>query len=129
MNKIVPVLLIFLLLVACSGKPGDAQIENALNQKMTEFGLDKGFKIKNLKRTNGFEENKNTYIADVSYEIEYIKSGFTMPLYEKFVAFVNHLQTKVENPDKPGLNMITPTCHLHSKITMIKTDNGWMMKW
>jgi hypothetical protein len=60
----------FFLLVACSSKPSDADLKPAVTNYVSEiFPNQKCFLLRNIKKTNGFERQDNTYQVTAEWEI------------------------------------------------------------
>jgi hypothetical protein len=90
-------------LAACSssGKPSESQIEQAVVKAR------KGEIIKNFKKTDGFEKDPKTYVADVEFD----KIEMKQPM----------IPAHANDAREP----IAVTSHVKAKITFIKEESGW----
>ncbi|MYL85319.1 hypothetical protein GTA51_19680 [Desulfovibrio aerotolerans] len=102
-----------LALAACASKPNDDQIKAALEDSMKTAGISDYYVIKDFTKTNGFEKDAKTYIADVSYIVA-SKEGvkLSMPIIDKASNFFKIL-------------VVAKGMRVTEKITIIKTENGW----
>lgn len=120
--------MVLLMLLACSVKPSDREIESqVIHNLMSEGGSDI-FVIENFQKTDGFERNDKTYVAYVSYELVF-KKGLK-ELREDFKAekglgsvmseiAVLMLMAQYGNFEA-GFKILKK-----EKVVLMKTEKGW----
>ncbi len=64
----VTLLLVSLLLAACSGKPSDAEAERLFAEQNKQLGIAELFDIENVKRVNGFEQGQR-YVVEIQFDL------------------------------------------------------------
>ena len=74
MKKLVLLAVAALFLGACSGTPDVSEIEKLVRSDLLDDGLGELFRMENFSKTNGFRQSDNIYIADVEYDLVFIKS-------------------------------------------------------
>ncbi|MFD0949909.1 hypothetical protein ACFQ0F_05825 [Paraperlucidibaca wandonensis] len=133
MKKLTFLFVLIFALIGCSDKPSDNEIEEQIVGNLLSNGGDEIFRIENFEKTNGFEKDSKTYIADVKYELVFKKS-----LHE--VA----QQLKQESQESPfgrmgaELGVMALKMQFGSfeaghkvskeeKISFNKTENGWQV--
>lgn len=65
------VLLLLLVLAACSLPPGDQTVQNEVTRHLLADGGDKLFDVISVKRLNGFAQGDNEYVVDVEYTLKF----------------------------------------------------------
>jgi len=121
------------LLIACSPLPDDSEIENLFSRHKLSNGFDDLFVVRDFKKINGFHQSDNVYIVDIEYDLEFKKS------------LTDVLQEISEDPVGPqygvfGSKFIAYTIKSNfgnfsvgdripqqEKITLIKTEQGWLL--
>jgi len=118
------------MLSACSDTPGEAKLENMLQQQFDSKyqGL---VEIEQLTKLNGWSEHKDNYMAEVSYTIAFKKS---------FKSFMDEQTAKPGNPlEKMATGIAAGMLKLQygdfkagdeyqveqQTITLRMTENGW----
>ncbi len=66
-------LLPMLLLAACSGVPGEGEVEELVREKLLGEGANAYLEIENFARLNGYEKGDNHYVVQVRYELVFLK--------------------------------------------------------
>ncbi len=122
-----------LFLTACSGLPGDREIESMVRASLLSDGLDDLFTMENFTKTNGFRKSDNVYIVDVGYELVFQKS---------FVDVVKEIRADPTGPQYGifGSKFILTAIQSNfgkfdvgdrisktAKVTLHKTENGWQL--
>ncbi|MBO1927492.1 membrane lipoprotein lipid attachment site-containing protein [Thiomicrorhabdus sp. 6S2-11] len=124
---------IMLLLTACSGSPSEGDIEDQVTEKLLGDGGDEYFEIDNFEKTNGFDKDDRTYIADVKYDVVFKKS---------LKEIAKEMEKEAKNSGSPfgaagaGFGVMAlsmeygnfkegHTVTKEEKIKLIKTENGW----
>lgn len=125
------VLVLMLILLGCSGKPSDVEIESLFVENLLKDGGEQLFQIDNFEKTNGFEKDSKNYIADVKYDLVFVKS--LSEISERLVLESKHnilnslgagiglLSLKVQYGNFKAGHRITK----EEKVTFIKTEKGW----
>lgn len=119
------------ILSGCSGKPSDGEIERQIIGKLQGNGGVQILTVENFKKTNGFEKDSKTYIADVRYEIVF-KKGFP----EVAQLLKQELQGSPFGAMGESLGMMALQMQYgdfkagdrfvkEEKVTFINTENGW----
>lgn len=127
-------ILFFPLLTACSLKPNETEIQTQVTARLLKDGADQIIEIKNFRKTDGYKESDNRYIAYVSYDVVF-KKGLK--------DVVRHIESNAkDNPLKglgAGLEMMALQIQYgnfkaghavtkEEKIEFIKTEKGWRIK-
>jgi hypothetical protein len=133
MKKIIAILLMPVLLAACSGVPESREIESMLRDSILSDGLGDLFVLEKFTKTNGFRESDNVYIVDVEYDLVFQKS---------FIEVVREIRA---NPAGPQYGMFGSKLvltaiqsnfgqfdagdriHKQDKIRLHKTERGWQL--
>jgi hypothetical protein len=109
------------LVTGCSGKPSEGTIKKLFIADIEKSGMDKILEINTFSKTNGFEQDKNTYIADVGYDIVFKVGARDLDKVLGQDALMLSAGLALTYGDfKAG-----DTQHREQKITLIKTENGW----
>ncbi len=130
------IILLLLTVAACSDKPGDREIQNQVLPLLAPPSSKDIAEIKNLRKTNGYETNDNTYTVDIAYDVVFKVSYAdlakkTMPktpdnLIEGLQGFITGLNLLGLNVSygnfKAGDSFLK-----QDRLTFIKTENGWML--
>ena len=117
----IALLVISCVVTGCSNKPGEGTIKKLFLADMEKSGLDKVMDIKGFTKTNGFEQDKNTYIADVGYDVVFKVGIKDLDRVIGQNAFLLQAGLAMSYGEfKAGDKQ-----HREQKITLIKTDNGW----
>ena len=133
MKKIITLLLLSVLLAACSGVPEDKDIETMVRTTLLSDGLDDLFTMENFNKTNGFRKSDNVYIVDVEYDLVFQKSFIdvvreirkdpTGPQYGMFGS--KFILTAIQS--NFGQFETGDRIHKTEKITLNKTEKGWLI--
>lgn len=131
MKKFLMIFAMSLCLVGCGNKPSDSEIKNQIVGNIMSDGGDDLFKVENFKKTNGFERDEKTYIADVEYDLVFkkglreiaqqIKRESQGSLFGDMGAGVAVMALKMEHGDFEAGHRVGKA----EKVTFIKTENGW----
>ncbi len=131
MKKLPLLFALFLILSGCSGKPGDNEIEKQIVENLLRDGGDEIFQVENFKKTNGFEKDSKTYIADVKYDLVFkkgikelaqqLKKESQGTLFGAMGAGLGVMALQMQFGNfKAGHRVLK-----EEKVTFIKTENGW----
>ena len=133
MKKFIPVVLLSILLGACSGLPEDKEIETLVGNNLLTDGLGDLFVLENFSKANGFRESDNVYIVDVEYDLVFqksfvdvvreIRSDPTGPQYGMFGSKL--ILTAIQS--NFGQFEAGDRIHKMDKITLHKTEKGWQI--
>ncbi|MDX1391669.1 MAG: hypothetical protein R3241_04780 [Rheinheimera sp.] len=125
-------LLSVIALTACSDVPGEAKIEQLLQQQVNAKYADL-LEIDNVKKLNGWSENDQHYTVEVAYTIVFTKS---------FKAYMDEQTAKPGNPlEKMATGMAAGVLKLQygdfkagdeypvtqQTLSLRKTENGWAL--
>jgi hypothetical protein len=127
------VVLLVLLVSACSNTPKNEEIEALLRDSILSDGLGDLFALEGFTRTNGFRESDNVYIVDVEYDLVFQKS---------FADVVSEIRA---NPTGPQYGMfgsklllaaiqsnfgqfeVGDRIHKRATIRLHHTEKGWLI--
>lgn len=74
MRRLVTLVLLTLMLAACSSKPDEQAIREQVTARLLSGERTAIFEVRNFRKSNGFPRDENTYIAEVEYDL-YFKVG------------------------------------------------------
>lgn len=132
-KRFIAITLLAALLSACSGVPGDEEIEILVRDNLLTDGLGDLFSLENFQKTNGFRESDNVYIVDVEYDLVFQKS---------FIDVVKEIRA---NPSGPQYGMFGSKLVLTAiqsnfgqfevgdkiqkveKVRLHRTEQGWQI--
>lgn len=128
MKKIALLIALSIALGACSAKPGENEIRKLfIDSFMQSDGLVDILAIDNFIKTNGFEKDEKTYVADVAYDIVFKRNRSVMKSVAK--------TPNVTDMTNDALLMLRfgdfkagDKKHEAAKITLIKTEGGWRIE-
>jgi len=133
MKKLLAIILLAGLMTGCSSFPDDQEVQSIVSESILSDGFDDLFKVEAFKKTNGYQQSDKVYIVDVEYDLVFQKS---------FIDVVREIR---DNPTGPqygllGSKFILMTIqsnfgqfevgdkiHKTSKVTLIKTEQGWQV--
>lgn len=131
MKKFLMIFAMALCLVGCGNKPSDSEIKNQVVGNIMSDGGDDLFKVENFKKTNGFERDEKTYIADVEYDLVFkkglreiaqqIRQESRGSLFGDMGAGMATMALKMEYGDFEAGHRVGKT----DKVVFIKTEKGW----
>lgn len=133
-------------LTACSGKPSDSEIETQVVAQLVDNEVRQLASIESFTKTNGFEKDANTYVADIKYKVVFKKSLQDLAR-EAQQAAANNASTGDASLDKAfsgaqgminGLAMLAiqakfgdfkrgDSLERTDRLAFIKTEKGWML--
>jgi hypothetical protein len=132
-KRFIAITLLAALLSACSGVPGDEEIEILVRDNLLTDGLGDLFSLESFNKTNGFRESDNVYIVDVEYDLVFQKS---------FIDVVKEIRA---NPTGPQYGMfgsklvltaiqsnfgqfeVGDKIHKVEKVRLHRTEQGWQI--
>lgn len=119
--KIILLALMFIF-VGCldSGKPSDSEIKTQALTQIATKDSEKIFSIENFKKTNGFEKDEKTYIADIQYDVVFKKS--LREIEKEFGIFASTAIGVKFGNFKTGHRATNK-----QKATLIKKESGWVI--
>jgi hypothetical protein len=128
-----PILLATLLAVGCSGAPSDWRIRSEVVEALTAHGADKLYDIQGFKVMSRRQQDDNTCVADVHYEIV-LKQGIKR-LPKELESDPRLLRTLVVVGAAMARAMISGTpievgSHIpvDDQVTLVKGDDGWVLQ-
>lgn len=131
MKKFLMIIAMALCLVGCGNKPSDSEIKNQVVGNLLSDGGKDMFAVENFKKTNGFERDEKTYIADVEYELVFkkglrevaqqLKQESQGSLFGDMGVGVAVMALQMEHGDFKAGHRVSKA----EKIIFIKTENGW----
>jgi len=74
-GKRIVLAMLALILVACSGKPSDSEVERLFSEQNKTFGLDKILGFEHVHRINGYEQEGQRYIVEMQFDVV-MKMGY-----------------------------------------------------
>jgi hypothetical protein len=110
--------IIVMTILGCGGGgvPDEGIISKQLTKKLEQLGVKNYYDIVNLKKTNGFEKDKNTYVVDIEFDL-------VMPQPEPKDRTMEIVNT-ANNFFGVFIN-IKDGMHFVGKATFLKTEQGW----
>ena len=133
MKRFIVFAMLAALLSACSGLPGDEEVESLVRENLLTDGLGDLFSLENFQKTNGFRESDNVYVVDVEYDLVFQKS---------FIDVVKEIRA---NPTGPQYGMfgsklllsamqsnfgqfeVGDKIHKGDKVRLHRTEKGWQI--
>jgi hypothetical protein len=135
-----------ILFFTCSGKPSVGEIINQIDNLFKASDYAGYVKIRNFEKLNGYEQDKNTYLVEIKYDLVFTKSSKEienaisqknkpqdstddMTAFAKAYAsmqqqaYVGNLMLNAAM--RLGEYQSGATYPVQETITLIKTDNGW----
>jgi hypothetical protein len=130
---VAPILLAALLVTGCSGTPSDGRIRAEVTEALTAHGADKLYDVQGFKVVSGQQQDSNTYVAKVHYDLV-LKRG------------INRLPKELESDPKLIRTLMvlgaamaravisgTPIevgSHIpvDDEVTLVKGDGGWVLQ-
>jgi len=117
-----------MLLAACANRPGDAEIQRQVTERLLGEGGSL-YVVENFIKINGFDPGQNVYVAEVEYDLVFQKSLADLAL--------NLRDSK--DPLLAGLDLVAlgikygqfqagERRHRAEKVTFHKTEQGWLLQ-
>ena len=124
-------------LAGCSAKPTGVQVERLLAEKLEEEAGPGALQIENLNKVNGYQKSESIYVAQVEYDLVFLKSSDE-------IAAAALDRAKSQTPQSPfgglavGLNAMAvkmalgnhePGDRLHreQEVELLNTEKGWRL--
>jgi hypothetical protein len=129
--RIFILLIISVLLVACSGKPKDSEIKSQVIDRFIRDGGDEVFEvfeIKNFQKIDGFERDSKTYVANVRYELVFKKGIKELAETAKSAEGLGGAMSQVVIMmlvAQYGYFNAGEAVLKEEKVILMKTENGW----
>ena len=131
--RFTPLLLLTLTAVGCSGRPGEALIARLMNEQIKAELGEGAARFENVKKQNGYQKSDNEYVAEVEFDLVFLKS-----LDEVVKARMSEAPEGAFNRMAVGLQGMALSAafgdfqagdrkHLQRDITLIKTEKGWRL--
>ncbi|POZ50935.1 hypothetical protein [Methylovulum psychrotolerans] len=131
------ILFLLLMVAACSNKPGDSEIQSQVLPLLATASTKDIADIKNLRKTNGYETDGNTYAIDIAYDlvfkVNYADLAKTSMPKDSPDGLIEGLQSVITGFNLLGLNVTYGNFKAGDRfvkqdhLTFIKTENGWML--
>jgi hypothetical protein len=122
-----------LLMAACSGRPGDGEVERQVRAALAEDGSSEYYAVENVTKTNGFERDPQTYVAEVRYDIVFRRSakelseslgrGPRTSLWDSMARGVGVMALTLQYGNFKAGDRFTRT----GRFTFVQSDNGWVL--
>lgn len=142
-RKLLFYILLSTTLMGCKSTPSDQKIITLLEEKHALSSFSQIAKISNIKKTNGFEQSENIYIADIEYDLvttlsfkefeelldkQYKKESEGLNRTEK-----RNLKLKISRDNHSVFAEFRKFSagdvkHYQQKLTLLNTENGWQIK-
>ena len=132
MNKFWPgliTLLALLMLAGCSSKPTDEAIREQVTARLLQEYGDTIFEVVNFSKVNGIPRDRNTYIAEVEYDLRFKVGleGATAALQKNngsiFAAGMRAAALGMAYGDfKAG-----DTLHKKERVRFVRAEKGWLI--
>lgn len=134
MRNMVFIGLIIVVLTACSNKPSDEELRTQVTAYLLKNNRDKLFSVENFQKVNGFQNDTNTYTAEVKYDLV-----FKISLEEASQLFGQGSNTSFLDKGITALGLLSLTAQYGNfkagdrvardeKVVLIKTEKGWRLK-
>ena len=116
-----------IFLYGCSDAPSTSVIKNEIEQGLQESKFSNILEFQNIKKVNGFEESNKIYIADITYDIHFLKGLNEIKQESKGNSLMSSFGTMALSMQYGNFKAgdIQPQ---ELKLTMIKTEQGWKIK-
>lgn len=124
--KFLAILLIALALTACSGKPSDSDVKRQYIEFISEDADPKIMTIENFERVNGLQQDENTYVVDVKYDIV-MKKSFEQ-IAKETPKDIGSMLGLVALEERMGQFKEGHRVTRKDKATFVKTEKGWFMQ-
>jgi hypothetical protein len=128
-----PILILSLLIVACSNVPSEGRIRSQVVAALSAHGADQLYDIQSFKVLSGQKQDDGTYVARVHYEIV-LKQGIkTLPKEvlddPKLIRSALLLGRALARAAIAG-TPIKVGAHIpvDDEVTLVKSDNGWILQ-
>jgi hypothetical protein len=113
-KRFIAITLLAALLSACSGVPGDEEIEILVRDNLLTDGLGDLFSLESFNKTNGFRESDNVYI---------VRANPTGPQYGMFGSKL--VLTAIQS--NFGQFEVGDKIHKVEKVRLHRTEQGWQI--
>ena len=127
MKKVI-LFLSILLLAGCSNKPSDSDISAQISQVLLANGADEFFTVDEVQKTNGFEKNKDTYIADIQYTLTFKVNADEAKAKLKQSGSLQDMMQMMMYQMQYGDFKAGAHITKEEKVTFIHTENGWQIQ-
>ena len=139
---------LMVLFFYCSIRPSVGEIENQIENLFKASDYAEYVKIRKFEKLNGYEQDKNTYLVEIKYDLVFTKSSKeienaisqknkSLDSTDDMKAFAK-AYASMQQQAYVGNIMFTVAMRLgdyqsgatypvQETITLIKTDNGWCM--
>lgn len=122
-------LLALMLLAGCSSKPTDEAIRQQVTARLQQQYGDAIFEVINFSKVNGIPRDRNTYIAEVEYDLRFKVGleGATAALQQSsgsiFAAGMQAAALGMTYGDfKAG-----DTLHKKERVRFVRAEKGWLI--
>ncbi|MGM0593077.1 MAG: hypothetical protein ACQETD_00960 [Pseudomonadota bacterium] len=129
MRRLLSVVLIALLLAACSSKPSDQTIREQVTERLLERHGSTIFEVVNFQKTNGIPRDDNTYIAEVEYDLRFkldLKEA-TEALQQRsgsiFAAGMEAASLGITYGDFEAGDEV----HRKERVRFVRAEKGWLI--
>ena len=133
MKRFIVFTVLAVLLSACSGLPGDEEVESLVRDNLLTDGLGDLFSLENFHKTNGFRESDNVYIVDVEYDLVFQKSFIDVvkeiradPTGPQYGMFGSKLVLTAIQANF-GQFEVGDKIHKVEKVRLHRTEKGWQI--
>jgi len=126
--------LLVMVLTACSNKPSNEELRSQVTAYLLKHNRDKLFSVENFEKLNGFQNDENTYTAEVKYDLvfkidleeasQFIGEDSNRTILDKGIAALSILSLTAQYGHFKAGDRVTQD----DKVVLIKTENGWRLK-
>lgn len=134
MRQIIFIGALSFFLVACADVPSDREIQIQVSNFLLKDNNYELYDIENFVKVNGFQQEDNTYIAHIKYELMFKKglddlansldSDEPSSLLDKGLAAVGMVALTAQYGNFKAGDRLPRD----EKVTLIKTEQGWRLK-
>lgn len=132
MNRLWPgviVLLALIFMAGCSSKPADEEIREQVSARLKQEYGSAIFEVVNFTKVNGIPRDRNTYIAEVEYDLRFKVSldGATSALQKEgeslFTAGLKVAALGVTYGDFKAGDLL----HKKERVRFVRAEKGWLI--
>jgi len=130
MKRLLLLLVAALALSACSNRPGTDQIRTQVEARLLANGRDRIYSVENFRKVNGIPRDKNTYIAEVTYDLRFkhnLKETASILQGDSGSIFAAGMDTAALAM-KYGDFKAGDVRHEKGSFRFIRTEKGWRLE-
>jgi hypothetical protein len=128
-----PILLLYLLITACSDVPSEGRIRSQVVAALSAHGADQLYDIQSFRELSGHKQDDGTYVASVHYEIVLKKGITTLPQEvladPKLIRSALLLGRALARAAIAGTPIqVGSHIPVDDEVTLVKSDDGWILQ-